>query len=90
MKSLSIPDLCGSIFSASVKSSQKIPNIGRAIKRKCGSALEISQKVKLDSLIVQSKFRDIIDLEPECKVLNRVTAGLLSGQLSFILRANSE
>lgn len=38
----------------------------------------------LDSLSVQSKFRDIVALEPDCKVWNRIVAGLPSGQLSFL------
>ena len=39
----------------------------------------------LDHLTVQSKFKDIIDLEPESRTWNGLLAGLPSGQLSFLI-----
>ena len=44
----------------------------------------------LDSLTVQSKFKDIIALEPDCKVWNRILSGLPAGHLSFILKAGAD
>ena len=44
----------------------------------------------LDHLTVQSKFKDIIDLEPESRTWNRLLAGLPAGQLSFLIRAGAD
>ena len=44
----------------------------------------------LDHLQIQSKFRDIITLEPESHTWNRLIAGLPAGQLSFLLRAGAD
>jgi len=44
----------------------------------------------LDHLRVQSKFSDIIGLEPESHTWNRLLACLPAGQLSFMLRAGTD
>ena len=60
---------------------------------KCESALKMPPKPlwneKLDSLMIQSKFRNIMDLESEYKVWDRVITSLFSGQLSLFLRTCS-
>ena len=45
---------------------------------------------KLDSLQVQKKFSDSMELEAETKVWKRIVDGLPAGQLSFILRCSSD
>ena len=44
----------------------------------------------LDTLAVQSKFKDIILLEAGCKIWTRIQAGLPAGQLSFMLKAGAD
>ena len=44
----------------------------------------------LESLQVQRKFIDIINLEDDTKLWNRIVDGLPKGQLSFLLRAGSD
>jgi len=41
-------------------------------------------------LTVQSKVKDIIDLEPEYRTWNRLLVGLRAGQLSFLIRAGAD
>ena len=58
--------------------------------KKCISVLHASRwNNQLERLEVQSKFKDIISLESDCPIWNRIVLGLPSGQLSFILRAGS-
>ena len=45
---------------------------------------------KLESLQVQRKFIDIINLEDDTKLWNCIVDGLPKGQLSFLLRAGSD
>ena len=45
---------------------------------------------KLDELQVQSKFKDIVELEPQSNSWNRIISGLPVGQLSFLLRAGAD
>lgn len=94
-KSLSIPDSCGSIFSKVVKTIAKdTPNLTKKLTASCKRELANSHSTHwnshLDTLSVQSKFKDIIALEPNCGVWNRIISGLPSGQLSFILRAGAD
>ena len=49
-----------------------------------------ARTASLDPLEVQSKFKDIISLEPQAHTWNRLLAGLPAGQLSFLLRAGSD
>ena len=59
--------------------------------KKCISVLHASRwNNQLERLEVQSKFKDIISLESDCPIWNRIVLGLPSGQLSFILRAGSD
>ena len=44
----------------------------------------------LDHLSVQSKFKDIIDLQPESRTWNRLPSGLPAGQISFLIRAGTD
>ena len=44
----------------------------------------------LDTLSIQSKFKDVVALEPTCRVWNRIICSLPSGQLSFMLRASAD
>ena len=96
MKStLLIPESSISIFSQVVKS---IPSdrqdYGRYIKSKCSKMIvpshEKSWDGKLDSLSVQSIFKDSVALEPKCRVWSRILLGLPSGQLSFLLCAGTD
>jgi len=45
---------------------------------------------QLDGLQVQSKFKDIVMLESDCLVWNRIISGLPSKQMSFVLCAGSD
>ena len=44
----------------------------------------------LETLTVQSKFKDVVALETDCQVWNRIQFGLPAGQLSFLLRAGAD
>ena len=44
----------------------------------------------LSTLQVQSKFKDIVSLEPESQTWNRILLGLPANQLSFLIRAGSD
>ena len=44
----------------------------------------------LETLAVQSKFKDVVALETDCQVWNRIHFGLPAGQLSFLLRAGAD
>ena len=41
-------------------------------------------------IYVQSKFKDVASLEPQCKVQNRIIAGFPAGQLSLLLQAGTD
>ena len=45
---------------------------------------------QLDTLTVQSKLKDIIVLESDCKVWTKIQSGLPAVQSSFLLRAGSD
>ena len=94
-KSLSVPDSCMSIYSAVVESvSKDIPHRDKTIKKHCESDLARYHSNhwsdQLDALTVQLKFKDIMELEPQCRVWNRIISGLPLGQLSFLLRAGAD
>ena len=44
----------------------------------------------LDTLSVQSQFKDIVILEGDCKIWSRIQSGLPAGQLSFLLKAGTD
>ena len=86
--SLSIPDGSLSIFSAAVRSiAQDTSHLGKVIAKQCSSDLESSWvnnwDNQLDTLSVQSKIKDIVTLESDSKIWNRIISGLPAGQLSF-------
>ena len=94
-KSLSVPDSCMSIYSAVVESvSKDIPHRCKTIKKHC--ELDLAKyhsdhwSDQLDALTVQLKFKNIVELEPQCRVWNRIISGLPLGQLSFLLRAGAD
>ena len=94
-RSMSIPDPCVSLFTQVVKStSMETRHEKSNIKRMYNFHLKRSHTQhwnrQLDTLSVQSKFRDIVSLEPQCKVWNRIISGLPAGQLSFLLRAGAD
>ena len=93
--SLSIPNGSLSIFFAAVQSiTQDTSHLGRVIEKRCSSDLESSWVSnwdnQLDTLSVQSKFKDIVTLESDSKIWNRIISGLPAGQLSFLLRAGAD
>ena len=65
-----------------------------AIKRKAKEILHQHQaeywNSTLTPLEVQSKFKDIVLLEPQLRTWNRLQAGLPAGQLSFLIRAGAD
>ena len=65
-----------------------------AIKRRAKEILRQRQaeiwNASLTPLLVQSKFKDIILLEPQSHIWNRLLAGLPAGQLSFLIRAGAD
>ena len=92
LKRIDIPkDTCTILESAreSISSTSKT-----AIKRRAKEILHHHQaefwNSTLDPLVVQSKFKDIILLEPQSWTWNRLQAGLPAGQLSFLLRAGAD
>ena len=90
---MSIPDSCGSIFSKVVESIAKdTPNQAKILTANCERVLANSYSTLWnshhDTLSIQSKFKDVVALEPTCRVWNRIISGLHSGQLSFMLRAS--
>ena len=92
---MSIPDSCGSIFSKVVESIAKdTPNRATILTANCERDLANSYsalwKSHLDTLSIQSKFKDVVALEPTCRVWNRIISSLPSGQLSFMLRASAD
>ena len=92
---MSIPDPCVSLFTQVVKStSMETRHEKSNIKRMYNFHLKRSHTLhwirQLDTLSVQSKFRDIVSLEPQCKVWNRIISGLPAGQLSFLLWAGTD
>ena len=93
--SLSVPNTCLEVFTSIVESvSKDTPHYSRHINRSC--RFELTERHQnlwnshLNSLQVQSKFCDIVKLEQDNHVWNRIITGLPSGQLSFILRAGSD
>ena len=95
IKSMSIPDSCGSIFSKVVESIAKdTPNRATILTANCERDLANSYSAlwnsHLDTLSIQSKFKDVVALEPTCRVWNRIISSLPSGQLSFMLRASAD
>ena len=93
--SMAIPEKCASIFTSVVKSTST-DTTHRCIKiaNKSNSLLHTSHidqwNAKLDELQVQSKFKDIVELEPQSNSWNRIISGLPVGQLSFLLRAGAD
>ena len=65
-----------------------------AIKRRAKEILRQRQaeiwNASLTPLLVQSKFKDIILLEPQSHTWNRLLAGLPAGQLLFLIRAGAD
>ena len=70
------------------------PVATRALKAAAAKQLNTHNAAKwdaqLDGLQVQSKFKDIVTLESDCPVWNRIISGLPSKQMSFVLRAGSD
>jgi len=66
----------------------------RAVKKLTKRSLHLAHTThwatQLDELSVQSKFQDVVDLEPQSKVWNHLTTCLPSSQLSSILRAGAD
>ena len=65
-----------------------------AIRRKAKGILHQHQaeywNSTLTPLEVQSKFKDIVLLEPQSQTWNRLQVGLPAGQLSFLIRAGAD
>ena len=93
--SLGISPTCITVFQAARDSaSEETTCFHRAIKKFTERSLHLAHTIhwatQLDELSVQSKFQDVVDLEPQSKVWNCLITYLPSGQLSFILRAGAD
>ena len=62
----------------------------RNARKLTATKLKLDLEAKLNSLEVQSKFTDIIELEESTRIWKRIIDGMPAGQLSFILRAGSD
>ena len=66
----------------------------RALKAAVAKQLNTHNAAKwdaqLDGLQVQSKFKDIVTLESDCPVWNRIISGIPSRQMPFVLCAGSD
>ena len=89
-----IPQNSISLLEAARKSALSTSKVTKFIKTFVRNSLHQSHieywNNTLDHLQVQSKFRDIVTLEPKSHTWNRLVAGLPAGQLSFLLRAGTD
>ena len=92
----SIPTSALDLLQAARSSIKELPSVNPACQLK-KAARDTTQAHQasywnnhLDTLAVQSKFKDIILLEAGCKIWTRIQAGLPAGQLSFMLKAGSD
>ena len=64
----------------------KSPSVKTVLKKSLHKQhIDFWKYSRLDQLQVQSKFKDIVVLEPESRTWNRLITGLPAGQLSFLL-----
>ena len=92
LKRMNIPT---SVYSALEAAQRSVNNISmKSVKISAKSSLKKSHAKfwddTLDPLQVQSKFKDIVSLEPESHTWNRILSGLPAKQLSFLLRAGTD
>ena len=73
-----------------VTESSKPPCVKTVLKKSLCKQHTDFWNSNLDQLQVQSKFKDIVALEPESRTWNRLITGLPAGQLSFLLRAGTD
>ena len=88
-------DIPTSVYPAVEAAQRSVDNISmKSVKISVKSSLKKSH-VKLwddtlDPLLVQSKFKDIVSLEPESCNWNLIPSGPPAKQLSFLLRASTD
>ena len=70
--------------------SSRPPSVKSIISKSLHQKHTDAWNTSLDQLQVQSKFKDVVALEPESRTWNRLLTGLPAGQLSFLLRAGTD
>ena len=89
-----IPSDILSLLEAAKKSTSEIVPVSKdAFKSKVKTLLHQKHACwnsSFNELQVQSKFKDIISIEPMARTWNRILCGLPAGRLSFLLQAGSD
>ena len=84
-------DIPTSVYSALEAAQRSVDNISmKSVKISSQKSHAKFWDDTLDPLQVQSKFKDIVSLEPESHTWNRILSGLPAKQLSFLLRASTD
>ena len=70
--------------------SSRPPSVKSIISKSLHQKHTDAWNTSLDQLQVESKFKDVVALEPKSRTWNTLLTGLPAGQLSFLLRAGTD